>query len=255
MWGALTIGSPVPVHAVIPVRLAARRFPNKALFSIDGKPLIAWLIESVQSSGLFDSITVTSEDDSVLGVARSVGVQTCNSSGPFRNGTMRVAAAARMQGLCSGRVVNIQGDMPGIDRAGMATFVCALKLGQSQALTIARPCKDEDERHDKNRVKVVCNEHGEALYFSRGPIPHGGTHSNTLIHVGVYGFAPHALSGYARCGHSELAKSEDLEQLDWLAHGLKLSVVHTPWTGPSLDDPSDLSAVEHWLGEQTETDS
>ena len=238
------------VHAVIPVRLDSSRFPRKALCQLEGKPLLQWLIESVQDSALFTSITVTSQDQPVLDLAAALDVDTCEVSGLFRNGTMRVAQAADVLGLNTDAVVNIQGDMPGIDSEAMGTLVAALKSGDYDALTLARPCRDEGERADRNRVKVVCNDDGDALYFSRAAIPHAADYLDTLIHVGVYGFGPGALRRYARCKPSRLAEIEDLEQLDWLAGGFALNVTRSRWAVPSLDSSSDVPKVLNWLREE-----
>lgn len=240
------------VHALIPVRLASTRFPNKPLFLIDQKPLLEWLIQSIQSSGLFASVTVVSEDEPILSLARSLGVRVCDVVGPFRNGTMRVAAAAAHLGLDRDLVVNIQGDMPGIDQGAMWSLIDAIRQGAAGAMTLARICKSADERQDVNRVKVVVNKAGKALYFSRAPIPFGATFAETLIHIGVYGFAPQALSRYVGCATSILSEYEDLEQLDWLGAGLEVGVVLRPWDVPSLDGPHDAEGVYAWHRERLE---
>jgi 3-deoxy-manno-octulosonate cytidylyltransferase (CMP-KDO synthetase) len=238
------------VHAIIPVRLASRRFPRKALYLLDGKPLLQWLVDSVQRSQVFDSITVTSQDREVLDFAKALDVRTCEVNGSFRNGTMRVARAADVLGLNAGAVVNIQGDMPGVDADGMRGIVASLRSGNAGTLTLARPCTDERERADRNRVKVVCNDAGNALYFSRAPIPHAAQYTNTLIHVGVYGFGPGSLARCARCKPSRLAELEDLEQLDWLSEGVQLKVSQSRWAVPSLDSTSDVANVLNWLREE-----
>lgn len=243
----MTPASSMNVHAVIPVRLASSRFPRKALYLLDGKPLLQWLVESVRRSQLFHSITVTSQDRAVLELATTLDVQTCNVSGPFRNGTMRVSRAADELGLHAGAVVNIQGDMPGIDADGIRPMVAALQSGTEGVFTLARVCRSEEERVDRNRVKVVCNEKGDALYFSRAAIPGAADYMDTLIHVGVYGFGSGSLARCARCKPSRLAEIEDLEQLDWLAQGLNLNVAHSHWTVPSLDSTSDVPKVLNWL--------
>jgi 3-deoxy-manno-octulosonate cytidylyltransferase (CMP-KDO synthetase) len=245
----LTVALPA-VHALIPVRLASKRFPNKPLFPVGNQPLLECLVESVVSSKLFSSVTVVSEDRSVLNLAGSLGVGVCDVAGPFRNGTSRVCAAVQALGLGTDLVVNIQGDMPGIDPLAMASLIESLRGGQSDAVTLARSCYSVDERLDVNRVKVVVDHFGNALYFSRAGIPFGAAFSETLIHIGVYGFVPRALSRYVACGSSPLSNFEDLEQLDWLGAGLKIGVVTCDWGVPSLDGPEDALLVCAWHQER-----
>ena len=239
-----------PIHAIVPVRLAARRFPRKALELVDGQPLLRHLLKSIQHADLFSSIVVASEDEEVTVLADSLGIPCCTVSGPFRNGSQRVAKTAAHLGLTSDHIVNIQGDMLGVERDGLALLVRGLRQGKAPCYSLARQCKNSSERLDRNRVKVVISDQGRALYFSRLPIPHGASHRETLIHVGVYAFRGGFIERYAKSMPSVLGVSEDLEQLDWMAAGHPVQVERTEWSIPCFDHPADMIGVNAWLKDQ-----
>lgn len=233
---------------MIPVRLGARRFPNKALHPVGNQPMLAGLIQDIQAANLFEDVIIASDDERVLEIAVANHGVPYRTEGEFRNGSHRVAAAVRGLGLNEALVLNVQGDMPGIELSGLAALLHCLRSSLSVSCwTLSRSCRNTQERLDPNRVKVVADERGHARYFSRAAIPHGASFAQTSIHVGIYGFQPNALLRYVESPISELSRFEDLEQLDWLAAGYAIGVCATEWQVPSLDEPGDVAAVQAWF--------
>lgn len=237
----------MPVHAIVPVRLDSRRFPRKSLMRVNQRPLLAWLLDSILSTRLFTSVIVTSPDVEVLALAEAQGALAHETKGRFRNGTHRVAETAVDLKLDTQSVVNIQGDMVGVEPKALSSLIDELRAAPTSAVTIARKCHSSHELTDPNRVKVVWNRRQEALYFSRSLIPHGGDIDTTHVHVGVYGFPPNTLEEYVGSMPTTLASTEDLEQLDWLVQGRSIKVVKSEWSPPCIDVEEDLASAEDWL--------
>ena len=223
------------MHAIVPVRLDSRRFPRKSLTVVNERPLLAWLLDSIVSTRLFASVIVSSPDPEVLSLAEAQGVVAYSTKGSYRNGTHRVAQTAAALNLGNQGVVNIQGDMVGVESAALSSLLDELRGTSSSAVTIARRCHSTRELSDSNRVKVVWNRRQEALYFSRSLIPYGGGLNTTHVHVGVYGFPPNTLDDYVGYTSSQLGSTEDLEQLDWMVQGRSIKVVKAEWSPPCID--------------------
>ena len=233
--------------AIIPARLASTRFPRKALHRIDGKPMLAWLIHSVRETGLFESVIVASQDKEILSLAAQLDVESCAAEGDFRNGTQRVAGTVAQLGLEKHTIVNIQGDMPGVDHEDLERLMRTASARPQPCYSLVRAARSIEEQRDRNRVKAVVGNQGRALYFSREAIPHGGSWSETEIHIGVYVFRNGAITQYAQSPKSRIGLHEDLEQLDWMAAGYSVDVVRGDWRVPTVDHPRDVARVDEWL--------
>jgi len=206
--------------------------PGKALVPIDGVPLVEHVRRRVAGAEGVDAVVVATDDERVAAAVRAGGGDA-RITGPARNGTRRVAAI--LDDLDAAIVLNVQGDQPGLDPAHV-TAVAALIRGGAAIASLATPLHDPS---DPAAVKVVFDDRGDALYFSRLPIPRGGP---WWRHLGVYGFTAAALRACAETPVSGLAVAEDLEQLDWLAAGHRVRIGTVASAAPALDTPDQLRA-------------
>ncbi len=219
------------VLAVIPARLGSTRLPGKALADLGGAPMVVRVWERVRRAEGIDRVLVATDDERIAAAVRSRGGEAV-LTGECASGTDRVAEAARNTGAL--RVVNVQGDEPFVEPADIARVAAAVTEATPIA-TAAAPLTEGVE--DPARVKVVCDDAGRALYFSRLPIPSGGP---WRLHVGLYAFTAQVLAAVAALPPAPLERSERLEQLRWLAAGYRIRVVSVPAGPLSVDTPDDL---------------
>ncbi len=247
--------------AVIPARYASTRFPGKPLCMILGKPMIAWVVEAAKKSGSIDEVCVATDDERIAKAARDAGAHAVMTDPDLATGTDRVAAAAK--GLDGDIFVNLQGDEPALDPKNIDNLV-ALFSGDNppKMATLARPLCDLREFNSPDVVKVVCQSGGDALYFSRSPIPHyrdidlaeGGFPpagaKAPLVHVGIYAFTREALFEFTALPKGNLEEIEKLEQLRALEAGWRIAVGEAlpPWS-VGVDTPEDIPRAEEILRE------
>jgi 3-deoxy-manno-octulosonate cytidylyltransferase (CMP-KDO synthetase) len=189
-----------------------------------------------------DRVVVATDDDRIADAARAAGAEVV-LTGACATGTDRVAEAARRlrdEGLRPTVVVNVQGDEPLLDPAAVDAVADRVRQGAPIATGAARLHGEVEAHLSEARVKVVTDDAGRALYFSRLPIPLGGP---WWQHVGLYAFAPAALDRVAALPPHALEASERLEQLRWLAAGEAIAVVPLAAPHPSVDTPADLDLV------------
>jgi 3-deoxy-manno-octulosonate cytidylyltransferase (CMP-KDO synthetase) len=253
--------------AVIPARYGSTRLPAKALARETGKYLVQHVYERIQQSRRIDRVIVATDDQRIMDAVASFGGQACMTRPDHRSGTDRVAEAATVIGLNDDDLaLNVQGDEPEVSPDALDHLVAQMREAQARASigTIAAPFPDDAPREgpdsplDPNRVKVVVDVHGRALYFSRSPIPHlretGGRvdrPSRWLLHLGVYAFRVATLRAVTqdRLGKSALEEAESLEQLRWLEHGYNITVVVVPHRFTGIDTAADYAAfVKRSLG-------
>ena len=224
--------------AVIPARIGSTRFPEKPLARIAGVPMITRVVERVRESGAFDHILVATDEERIANAARNAGADARMTDSDLANGTLRCHAA-----LCQWEaevgyeatwVVNVQGDEPFIHPEQLQKLAQLIRKAGTSIATLARPrFADDPERANANRVKVVCDLNGHALYFSRLPLSSG-----------LYAFARGALEALTHLHPTALEKTERLEQLRWLEHGWRISVGRTTHPTHAVDTPEDLKALE-----------
>jgi 3-deoxy-manno-octulosonate cytidylyltransferase (CMP-KDO synthetase) len=229
------------VVAVIPARYGATRFPGKPLVDIAGKPMIQRIYEQVASCPDLDSVLIATDDERILDVARSFGARAVMTSPDCPSGTDRVAQA--VSGVQADHVVNVQGDQAVLDLDALAGLVQALKAGSAMA-TIATPLEPH-EASDPNVVKVVCALNGDALYFSRSPIPfvRNPGHAGLLKHIGIYGFSRPTLLRFTSLEPSPLERTESLEQLRALENGIPIRVIQASGAFSEINTPDDLKRL------------
>jgi len=231
---------------VIPARYGSKRFPGKPLASDTGKPLIQHCYEASARARRVDAVLVATDDDRIRDAVEAFGGRCVMTSPDHPCGTNRVAEAAE---ACADAdvVINFQGDEPELDPSLLDALVRTLEANPAmQAATLAGPL-DPEEWDDPNAVKVVMDARGDALYFSRAPIPHArdgedGRVAPRLKHFGIYAYRAEALRDYAVLPPSPLERTERLEQLRWLEDGRRMFVLVTDAHPGGVDTPEDYAA-------------
>ncbi len=248
-------------HVAIPARAASTRLPGKALAGLRGKPMIQWVYEKARASGAAD-VLIATDDPAIVSAARAFGATARLTAASHPSGTDRIAElAAQERWAEQDIVVNVQGDEPLIPPAIIRQVAVLLESDPEAALaTLATPIESLAELLDPNVVKVVCDERGRALYFSRAPIPwnrdgaSAGLASQRLFtgarrHVGLYAYRVRALKRLASLGATALERAEKLEQLRALGHGMIIRVADAAERpGPDVNTPEDLERVAALLG-------
>ena len=237
------------VAVIIPARFGASRLPGKPLADIHGKPLVARVVERARRANGVDVVVVATDDERIAGAARAAGADVV-LTGPAETGTDRVAMAARGMVPRPTVVVNLQGDEPLIEPEAIETLVAAMESSGAEMGTLARPLED-GELERTQVVKVVTDLQGNALYFSRAPIPHrraGGRSPRARAHVGIYAFTTPCLHRFAALPPTPLEQEEALEQLRALEHGIRIRVADTAYRGFGIDTPEDLARARALLG-------
>jgi 3-deoxy-D-manno-octulosonate cytidylyltransferase len=228
------------IVAAIPARLGSKRLPAKALAELGGLPLAARVWRAVAATGIADAVYVVTDARAIEDAVCAAGGQVLRVDAPCRSGTERVARAIADLSEPPTYVLNVQGDEPFIGADLLRPVLAALEAGAQIATVAAALPPGDATRRDK--VKVVRNYRGDALYFSRAPIP-------GALHVGLYGFRAEILAGLRDLPRSGLAAAEDLEQLDWLHAGLRIAVADVPRAPLSIDTADDLEAARRLLAQ------
>ena len=254
--------SELSVLAVIPARYASSRLPGKPLVSLAGKPMIQHVCERVRRAERVSRVLVATDDERILQVVAGFGGEAVMTRADHHTGTERVAeVAASSAGRDAEILVNVQGDEPLIDPAAVDAAVEALETDPAVLVgTLAVPIDRPAEIMDPNIVKVVLDFEGNALYFSRAPIPwvRGNgvpVRAHHLKHLGLYVFRRAALLEFPTLPQGELEKLEQLEQLRWLENGYKIRVAETTYDSISVDVAEDVPRVEKLLRERAASQS
>jgi len=233
--------------AVIPARYAASRFPGKPLAEIAGVPMLRRVWEGARGAKRVRDAIVATDDARIADAARAFGASVVMTSPAHATGTDRLAEVAKH--LRDEIVVNVQGDEPLIEGFVIDAAVDALLAEPSTPMaTVVHPCPPE-ALDDPNRVKVVLDRRGFALYFSRAPIPAWRDpalpRAPLWQHVGLYAYRRPFLLEYVRLARTPLEQSEALEQLRALEHGHPIRVATIEgWESVPVDVPGDVPRVE-----------
>lgn len=240
-------------RVVIPARYASTRFPGKALAELAGKPMIRHVYDQACASGA-SQVVIATDDPRIAAVAEGFGAEVAMTRADHESGSDRIAEVAKSQGWADDSiVVNVQGDAPLIPAASIDHVASLLTTHASASLaTLCTALADPADVSDPNIVKVVFDDAGRALYFSRSPIPalaHGGEPpANIWWHIGIYAYRVVALLQLARTPVCDLERAEKLEQLRALYHGMEIRVaVAAEPPGPDINTPEDLAAAERFI--------
>jgi 3-deoxy-manno-octulosonate cytidylyltransferase (CMP-KDO synthetase) len=238
------------VVAIIPARYASSRFPGKPLAEIAGRPMIEHVYRRAAEARGVDAVVVATDDRRIVEAVEAFGGVARMTGAAHRTGTDRVAEVAA--DLSCAIVVNVQGDEPLLDPGMITAVVEPLRADAEVVMTTARrPLTDAADLDNPHVVKVVSDGRGDALYFSRAPIPHGAAGgAQAFVHVGLYAFRRDFLLRFAALPQTPLELAESLEQLRALEHGYRIRTVVTEHHSIGVDTPEDLerarrlSAVE-----------
>ncbi|MEX1025394.1 MAG: 3-deoxy-manno-octulosonate cytidylyltransferase [Planctomycetota bacterium] len=233
--------------ALVPARLGSRRLARKMLLCETGRYLFQHTVENLRQSGVFERVVLATDAEDVLRAAAEVGVEALATRADHESGTDRVDEAHRLL-LARGEgpwdvVVNVQGDEPDLAADDLCALVGAFEDPAVDLATLAVALTDPAELADPASVKVVRDRAGDALYFSRAPIP-SASHPDSepalaLRHVGVYAFRPAALARFTSLAPGVLERGERLEQLRWLENGGRLRVVDARHRAFGVDTADD----------------
>ena len=245
------------VIGIIPSRYASTRFPSKPLAMIKGKTMIQRVWEQAWKSKL-DAVVVATDDMRIADEVLKFGGQYVLTDPNHRSGTDRCREALYMLEGQYDAVVNIQGDEPFIDPAQINQVIGLIGRDDTQLASLAKRIEDEDELFSPNVVKVVMDKQGNALYFSRNPIPFMRNldrdkwlqKGEFYKHIGLYAYKTETLCQIAEMQSTALEMAESLEQLRWLENGLRIRMGVTQLESLSIDTQEDYEKAVQFAQNQ-----
>lgn len=245
------------VLGVIPARYASTRFPGKPLAKIQGKEMILWVIEGAKKSKSLNEVIVATDDERIAEVVKKSGTRVVMTDSELPTGTDRIWAAVKNENCDV--VVNIQGDEPLVTGTLVDSLVAPMLADANLEMATLGHALSADDVGSLNVVKVVMNQKGDALYFSRFGIPYSrvnakhssdihGSVYGALKHVGMYAYRKSFLKEFCATAPVEIEKAESLEQLRALHLGARIRVIQVQESSLGVDTPEDLKKVEAFLG-------
>jgi 3-deoxy-manno-octulosonate cytidylyltransferase (CMP-KDO synthetase) len=239
------------VIAIIPARFASTRFPGKPLVDLGGKPMIQRTYERVLAVDGWQRVVIATDDLQIKVVAEAFGAEVIMTRADHVSGTDRCAEVLSKLGADFDYVVNIQGDEPFIEPAQLQELAIGFKTN-APILTLIKQISEVDTLFSVNTPKVVINQKGEALYFSRQTIPHlrGIPEQDWLSnhqffkHIGLYAYRADVLIELSHLKPSPLELAESLEQLRWLENGYTIQTIETQFETMGIDTPEDLEKIK-----------
>ena len=250
----------MPFNVVIPARYASTRFPGKPLALIKGKPMIQHVHQRAIESGA-EKVFVATDDKRIEDTCLSFGADVVMTDSQHENGTARIAEVVEKKSIDDEQIIiNVQGDEPFIPPENIKQLAAMLDNNpNTQMSTLCHKIHDKDEVFNPNVVKVVMDESGHALYFSRSVIPYPrdfikeGKLTCELSelpfafyrHIGIYGYRAKFIKTYKALGDTTLSRYESLEQLRVLEKGYKIAVQASKVAPPQgVDTPEDLEKLK-----------
>ena len=240
-------------YAIVPARYASSRFPGKPLTPILGQPMFLRVVRRVLECDLFSGVCLATDDQRIADSARQHGVCTVLTGTEHSSGTERAGEAAEKLGLSSHSVVvNVQGDEPALIPDMLRELLTPFFRDDSVLVTTWARSIGDEEAGDPNLVKVVCDQGGQALYFSRSliPCPRNPEHAAYLGHIGLYAMRYSVLRKFSLLSPGTLEQAENLEQLRLLENGIPIRVKRTRHSIRGVDTPEDVEDVERIIQEQ-----
>ena len=239
--------------AIIPARYASTRFPGKPLAILGGKTVIQRVYEQV--STVLDEVYVATDDERIFQAVKAFGGQAVMTRADHKSGTDRIEEAAEKIGSAADVIINVQGDEPFIQPSQIATLMQLFETPETQIGTLGKPFESLEAVDNPNSPKIVTDNRGFALYFSRSVIPYvrGVDHQDWfgqypfLKHLGIYAYRREVLREVTALPQSSLEKAESLEQLRWLQNGYRIRVGLTDVETVGIDTPEDLERAEEFL--------
>ncbi len=237
------------IACVIPARLKSTRFPRKMLALLQNKPLIQWVWEAAKSVPFFDSVTIAVDAEETAHAVRAFGGSSMMTSESCPSGTLRLCELLQRQKVDADIFVCWQGDEPFLHEKIIGELLQSASTDEADVWTLMKRIVNPEDILSPHVAKVVADEKGYALYFSRSPIPYHRDLKETVYykHIGIYAYTKNALLRLAHLPSSYLAESEQLEQLNFLYHGLKIRVHETSHEGYGIDIPEHLEKAADFL--------
>lgn len=241
---------------IIPARYASTRFPGKPLALLGGKPVIQHVYEKV--AAVLEAAYVATDDERIYDVVKSFGGQVVMTRTDHKSGTDRIEEAIEKIGGEWDVVVNVQGDEPFVAKSQLDTICHCFDDPTTQIATLGKPFESMEAVQNPNSPKIVVDNMGFAMYFSRSVIPYVRgkemsswlTHYPFLKHLGIYAYRKDVLRQVTQLPQSSLELAESLEQLRWLQNGFKIKVGTTDVETVGIDTPQDLERAEEFLKAQ-----
>lgn len=233
------------VMAILPARYASTRFPGKPLVPIAGRPMIQHVWERTRAAKRVDAVVVATDDERIRDACEAFGAEVEMTSSDHPTGTDRLAEVASRHD--HDVIVNVQGDEPLIEGFVIDAAVDALLADATASMSTIVHRADLQCLDDPNRVKVVVDANGMALYFSRAPIPYPRKETGIapLQHVGLYTYRRNFLLELVTWARTPAERSEELEQLRAMENGHRIRVAEIDgWTSVPVDVPEDVAVVE-----------
>ncbi len=240
------------IIGIIPARYASTRFPGKPLAFIDGKSMIQRVFEQCKSADVLDKVVVATDDERIWDHVMDFGGEAVMTSQDHQNGTSRcVEAILKIEkdtGSSFEVVINIQGDEPFIQAEQIQKVTAIFNNQDAQIGTLAKKITSDEELFNPSVVKLVLDKNGNAMYFSRNPIPYVRdvhetnwlSHADFYKHIGIYGYRKNILIELAMLEPTTLEMAEKLEQLRWMENKYQISVEYTEYDSLGIDTPEDL---------------
>lgn len=241
---------------IIPARYASTRFPGKPLALLGGKPVIQHVYEKV--AAVLKAAYVATDDERIYDVVKSFCGQVVMTRTDHKSGTDRIEEAIEKIGGEWDVVVNVQGDEPFVAKSQLDTICHCFDDPTTQIATLGKPFESMEAVQNPNSPKIVVDNMGFAMYFSRSVIPYVRgkeksswlTHYPFLKHLGIYAYRKDVLRQVTQLPQSSLEIAESLEQLRWLQNGFKIKVGTTDVETVGIDTPQDLERAEEFLKTQ-----
>lgn len=241
---------------IIPARYASTRFPGKPLALLGGKPVIQHVYEKV--AAVLEAAYVATDDERIYDVVKAFGGQVVMTRTDHKSGTDRIEEAIEKIGGEWDVVVNVQGDEPFVAKSQLDTICHCFDDPTTQIATLGKPFESMEAVQNPNSPKIVVDNMGFAMYFSRSVIPYVRgkeksswlTHYPFLKHLGIYAYRKDVLRQVTQLPQSSLEIAESLEQLRWLQNGFKIKVGTTDVETVGIDTPQDLERAEEFLRTQ-----
>nr|WP_293583990.1 3-deoxy-manno-octulosonate cytidylyltransferase [Prevotella sp.] len=241
---------------IIPARYASTRFPGKPLALLGGKPVIQHVYEKV--AAVLEAAYVATDDERIYDIVKSFGGQVVMTRTDHKSGTDRIEEAIEKIGGEWDVVVNVQGDEPFVAKSQLDTICHCFDDPTTQIATLGKPFESMEAVQNPNSPKIVVDNMGFAMYFSRSVIPYVRgkeksswlTHYPFLKHLGIYAYRKDVLRQVTQLPQSSLEIAESLEQLRWLQNGFKIKVGTTDVETVGIDTPQDLERAEEFLKTQ-----
>ena len=235
------------VLCVIPSRIRSTRLPRKPVLPIQGKPMIQWTYENAKRCDVLTDVIVATDSDEIASIITNIGGKIEMTDPDLPTGSERVAAVAERYPDMD-VIINLQGDEPFIKPQMLRQLISPYLAGETPEMTTLAYPLDKDKYHEPGSVKVITDLQGNAIYFSRSPIPYYRTKHQAPVynHMGVYAFRRDFLMQYKNLPQTPLEKTESLEQLRVLEHGHKIRVCLTEEKTLEINTPEEYEQAQHF---------